>query len=407
MPTINVRERAISIRFFHRAIALQATACLALALVGGCSDPAKNGQGKGAPQVGFVVAAPSAVPITTTLSGRVVAYESSEVRPQVSGVIRKRLFAEGSLVRAGQPLFQIDPSLYQAAANEASANVAAAQASAEAASARANRLRPLAEMEAVAKQDYTDALATARQARASVAQNQASLETARINLRFTTVPAPITGRIGRSLFTVGALVSTNQAEPLAQIQRMDPIFVDMQQSSADLIALRRALGNGGALPGSTVVRLELDDGSPYGPAGTVQFSEITVNAATGTVTLRAAFPNPKGELLPGMFVQASFDQAINPNAFLIPQAAMQRDFSGEGFVYLVGPNHKVVRRPVTADRTIGANWVVTKGLKRGDRVITQGTANLKQGEAIRPVPASAPQHPAPQRGEPGSARRGG
>lgn len=403
----NAAERLISISFPYRTLSWGLTVCLALSVLGACSGNQTDTQKRGAPQVGFVVVTPSAVPISTSLPGRIVAYESSEVRPQVAGVIRKRLFTEGSLVRAGQPLFQVDPSLYQAAANQASANLAAAQASAEAASARAARLKPLAEMEAVAKQDYTDALAQARQARAAVAQNQAALETARINLRFATVPAPITGRIGRSLFTVGALVSTNQAEPLAVIQRLDPVFVDMQQSSGELLTLRRALATGGALPGSTQVRLKLEDGSDYGFMGTVQFSEITVNESTGTVTLRASFPNPQGTLLPGMFVQALFDQAIDPNAFLVPQPAMQRDFSGTGFVYLVGPDNKVLRRNVTANRTVGPNWVVTAGLKRGDKVITQGITNLKQGMPVRAVPASAPQRVAPQRDGQATTKSGG
>lgn len=330
-----------------------------------------------------------------SLPGRIVAYESSEVRPQVTGLIRKRLFTEGSYVQAGQPLFQIDPSLYQASANQASANVAAAQATAEAASAKAERLRPLAQMEAVAKQDYTDALGQARQARAAVSQNQAALETARINLRFTTVPAPISGRIGRSLFTVGALVSASQADPLAVIQRLDPIFVDMQQSSTQLLTLRRLLASGGVLPGSTQVHLKLEDGSDYGFAGTVQFSEITVNESTGTVTLRASFPNPQGGLLPGMFVQAVFEEAIDPDAYLVPQQAVLRDIGGEGFVYVVGPNNKLARRNIETKRAVGANWVVTDGLQRGDKVVTQGLNNLKNGMPVRPVPASAPQRVGP------------
>lgn len=350
------------------------------------------------PTVGFVVAAASPVPITTSLSGRVVAYESSEVRPQVTGVIQKRLFTEGSTVRAGQPLFQIDPSLYQATANQASANVAAAKATAEAAIARADRLRPLAEMEAVAQQDYTDAVAQARQARASIAQNNAALETARINLRFTTVPAPISGRIGRSFFTPGALVSDSQAQPLATIQRLDQVFVDMQQSSAELLALQRALANGGAVPGSTAVQLKLEDGSDYPYPGTVKFSEVTVNEATGTVTLRAVFPNPQGALLPGMFVQAVFDQAVDPAAYLVPQPAMQRDFGGQAFVYVVGKDDKVEMRKVTANRTSGTNWVVTSGLMRGDRIITQGINNLRQGMPIKPVPANTPQVVGPPAG---------
>lgn len=362
--------------------------CLPL-VMSGCS-PSEEGKRAG-PTVGFVVAASSPVPITTSLPGRVLAYESSEVRPQVSGVIQKRLFTEGSYVRAGQPLFQIDARLYQAAVNQASANLAAAKASAEATGARAERLQPLAEMEAVAQQDYTDAVAQARQARASVAQSDAALETARINLRFTTVPAPISGRISRSFFTPGALVSDSQAQPLATIQRLDQVFVDMQQSSAELLALQRALANGGALQGSADVRLKLEDGSDYPYPGSVKFSEVTVNEATGTVTLRAVFPNPQGALLPGMFVQSVFDQAVDPAAYLVPQQAMQRDFGGQAFVYVVGKDGKVDVRNVTANRTFGTNWVVTAGLQRGERVITQGINNLRKGMSVKAVPADTPQ----------------
>ena len=261
----------------------------------------------------------ASVPLLSELGGRTVAFETSEVRPQVNGLIRRRNFTEGSAVRQGQPLFQIDPSLYQAAVNQAAANLANARASAEAAQARAARYRPLAQIEAVSKQDYTDAAAQARQARANVAQTGAALQTARINLRYTAIPAPISGRIGRSLFTVGALVTANQADPLAVIQRIDPMYVDIQQSSADLLTLKRALASGGVTAGSTQVRLKLEDGSDYGYTGTVQFSEVVVDESTGTVTLRARFPNPQGVLLPGMFVQALFTQAVDSNVYLVPQ----------------------------------------------------------------------------------------
>ena len=360
--------------------------------LGACaSKDDKGGRDRGAPQVGYVTVAMQAVPVTSQLGGRTVAFETSEVRPQVNGLIRRRLFTEGSFVRAGQPLYQIDASLYQAAADQAAANLASARASAQAAEEKAKRFEPLAKMQAVAEQDYTDALAQARVARAAVSQNAAALETARINLRYTTLTAPIGGRIGRSLATPGALVSASQSEPLATIQQTDPIYVDMQQSSADLIRLRQALASGGTQPGSTSVRLKLEDGSDYGFAGTVQFSEIAVSEATGTVTLRARFPNPKGLLLPGMFVTALFDQAVNPAAILVPQTAVQRDFDGSAFVYLVGKDNKAARRKVTAERTVGANWVVTAGLKPGEKVITQGVGTLKQGAPIKPVPANSPQ----------------
>lgn len=354
--------------------------------------------------MGFIVAKTSAVPLAVTLSGRTVAYETSEVRPQVTGVIRKRYFTEGAYVRAGEPLFLVDPSLYQASANQASANLASAQASADAAVAKAERYRPLADMEAIARQDYVDAAAQARVARAAVAQNAAALETARINLRFTTVPAPISGRIGRALATVGALASASQTDPLAVIQRTDPIYVDMQQSAADLTALRRKLANGGMGAGSTAVRLKFDDGSDYPVPGTVQFSEVTVNEATGTVTLRAAFPNPQGVLLPGMFVSAVFDQATDPAAFLIPQNAVLRDFDGSAYVMVVGDDNKAVRRKVTAERTYGTSSVVTSGLKSGDKVIVQGLNGLKQGAPITPQPASTPQKIAPP---PAGSAKGG
>lgn len=358
-------------------------------------------------QVGYIVAQPSTVPVAVTLSGRTVAYETSEVRPQVTGVIVKRFFTEGSLVKAGQPLYQIDPSLYRAAVNQASADLASARATAEAAGAKAQRYKPLADMEAVAKQDYADALATARSANASIAQNAATLDTAKINLRFTTVPAPISGRIGRSLITVGALASASQTDPLAVIQRMDPIYIDMQQSAAEITALRRKLAAGGVVPGSTTVHLKFDDGSQYALPGTVRFSEVTVDEGTGTVTLRAEFPNPDGLLLPGMFVSAVFDQANDPNAFLVPQNAVQRDFDGSAYVMVVGADGKAARRKIVTERTSGANSVVTSGLQRGDKVIVQGLNGLKQGTEIKAVLSTAPQEVKPQSGKPGAAGNAG
>ena len=380
---------------------------LAFSLLAGCTrSDAENQRGQRGPvQVGFVVVQRTAVPLQSLLGGRTVAFESSEVRPQVNGVIRRRYFTEGSYVRQGQPLYQIDPSLYRAAVNQAQANVAAARATLDAAQVRANRYKPLAEMEAISKQDYTDAAAQARQARAAVAQNSAALDTARINLRYTSIPSPISGRIGRSLSTVGALVTANQADPLAVIQRLDPMYVDIQQSSADLTRLRRSVAQGGVDAGSTLVRLKLEDGSDYSYTGIVQFSEVMVNESTGTVTLRARFPNPQNVLLPGMFVQALFTQAVDPSVFLVPQAAMQRDIGGEAYVFLVGKGNKAERRKVVADRTYGTNWVVASGLNPGDKVITQGTNNLRSGAQLKPVPASTPQKIEP--GKPGASGQGG
>lgn len=393
------------------AVTAVATAMLLAACSGG-GETEKKGRGPGGPaQVGYVVVQAADVPMTAELAGRVTAFQTSEVRPQVAGIVQKRLFREGSIVRAGQTLYQIDPSVYQAQAAQASANLQSARASAEAARVRAERYRPLAEMEAVSKQDYTDAAAQARQAQAAVAQNSAQLQSARINLRFTRVPAPITGRIGRSLVTEGALVTGNQADPLAVIQRLDPIFVDIQQSSAEMLALRKAMARGGLAPASAQVHLKLEDGSDYGYAGTVEFAEVMVNANTGTVTLRARFPNPEGLLLPGMFARAIFDQAINTQAILVPQAGVSRDPRGNATVFVVGPGNRAVARTVVAERTLGANWVVTQGLAPGDKVIVQGTANLRPDAEIRPVPYTAPQRVVAPKGgqgaQSGAAKKGG
>jgi membrane fusion protein (multidrug efflux system) len=361
---------------------------LALLLAGcGAKDSKKDPP---APEVGYVVVTTQSAPLDIELAGRTTAYETSEVRPQVSGVIKARRFQEGAIVHAGQTLYEIDPSLYRAAAAQAQANLANAQAVREAAEAKAARYRPLADMEAVSKQDYTDAAAAAKQAAAAVAQNKAALDTATINLKFTRVPAPITGRIGRSMATTGALVTNGQTDPLTTIQRLDPMFVDVQQSSADLVALRRSLSAGGVTPSSATVRLVLEDGSDYPLAGQVEFSEAMVDQNTGTVTLRARFPNPSGLLLPGMYVRARLSQAIAQNAILVPQQAVSRDPRGGGSVMLVGPNSKAVMQTISSDRTVGDKWLVTSGLKAGDKVIVEGLSRIKPGQTVRPVPAGSP-----------------
>jgi membrane fusion protein (multidrug efflux system) len=352
---------------------------------------ASSGGPKGPTQVGYVIVQQGSAPIQQELPGRVAAYQVSDVRPQVSGVILRRLFREGSVVSQGQTLYQIDPSIYNAQAAQAQANLQSARASAEAARTKAARYKPLAQMEAIAKQDYTDALAQARQADAAVAQNSAALRSAQINQRFTRVPAPITGRIGLSNFTEGALVTAQQADPLTTITRLDPVYVDIQQSAADLLALRQALAQGGAVPATAQVRLKLPDGSYYAFSGTVEFSQVIVDQSTGTVTIRARFANPQAILLPGMFVTAEFAQAVDTSAFLVPQPAITRDPKGNATLFVVGPGNRAVQRVVVADRTQGTYWVVTQGLAPGEKVITQGTANLKDGAPIKPVLASSPQ----------------
>jgi membrane fusion protein (multidrug efflux system) len=376
-------------------------------LLAACGSGGEDSQGAGGGRggrggpvtVGYVEVQPGSAPLQQELPGRVAAYQVSDVRPQVSGVILKRLFQEGSVVRQGQTLYQIDPSIYAAQAAQAAANLQSARANAVAARTLAARYKPLVEKEAVSKQDYTNALAQARQANAAVAQNSASLRAAEVNMRFTRVPAPITGRISLSNVTEGALVTANQTTALATITRLDPVFVDIQQSASDLLKLRKELAKGGAIPATAQVRLKLPDGSDYGFTGSVEFSQVIVDPATGTVTIRARFPNAQSILLPGMFVTAEFAQAIDTSAFLIPQQAVARDPQGNATVWVVGPGNTAVQRAVQADRTQGAYWIVTNGLAAGEKIITQGTANLTPGAKIKPVPQSAPQRiqaPPPQ-----------
>lgn len=370
-------------------------------LLSGCAAKADK-PAPSPPEAGYVVMAAQDAPLEIELAGRTTAYEISEVRPQVSGVIRARRFVEGGIVRQGQTLYEIDPSLYRAGEEQAQANLANAEATRDAAQAKADRYKPLADIEAVSKQDYTDAAAAAKQATAQVAQSRAALATAKINLDFTRVPAPITGRIGRSMATTGALVTAGQADPLATITRLDPMYVDIQQSSADAVALRRELSGGGAAPSAASVGLTLEDGSPYPYAGRIQFSEAIVDPDTGSVTLRASFPNPQGLLLPGMFVRAKLSQATVHNAILAPQQGVSRDPRGNATVMLVGKANKAELRTVTANQTVGDRWLVTAGLAPGDKVITEGLDKLKPGDTVRPVPAGSP--PLPGAGGAGSRR---
>jgi membrane fusion protein, multidrug efflux system len=357
----------------------------------GSANGGRHGGFGGTPTVGYVVVQQGSAPIYVELPGRVNAYQISDVRPQVNGVILRRLFTEGSLVKQGQTLYQIDASIYRAAAAQAQANLQSARAQAEAARILAERYRPLVAEQAISKQDYTNAVAQAREAEASVAQNTAALHTAQINVGFTRVPAPISGRIGLSNFTAGALVTSGQTQALTTITRLDPIYVDIQQSAAQLLSLRQQLAHGGAIPTKADVRLVLPDGSIYGYTGSVQFSNVVVDQATGAVTIRATFPNPQAVLLPGMFVKADFAQAVNTGAFLVPQQGLSRDPQGNATVWIVGPNDTAVQRTVTADRTQGQYWIVTSGLNAGDKIITQGTANLTPGIKIKPVPQNTPQ----------------
>lgn len=360
---------------------------LALALSACSGGPQRD---KKTPQVGYSEVKLTEVPLEIELPGRTAPYRQGQVRPQVSGVLMRRLFTEGQLVHQGQPLYQIDPSVYRAAADQAAANLVSAQASAEAAKIKADRYKPLAQDQAVAQQDYTDAAAAARTSAAAVAQYRAALNAAKVNLRFTTVPAPITGRIGRSLYTEGALVTANQTDPLSVISALDPIYVDIQQSSASLMKLRKEFADGGIKEVGKVA-LILDDGSEYPIPGTLEFSEVTVDTATGTVALRAKFANPDGTLLPGLFVRTRVSQGKQSKVVLVPQGALSRDPRGGATVMVLGAGNKAEIRKVSADRTIGDQWVVTDGLKPGDKLITQGLGKIRPGQVVVAVPDTTPQ----------------
>jgi len=336
-------------------------------------------------EVGIVTVQSQPVVLTTELPGRTSAYETSEVRPQVSGIIRQRSFTEGQTVEKGQTLYQIDDRLYRAAAAQARANLASARASSDAARVKAERYDELMQEQVVSEQDYADARAASAQAAAAVEQASASLETTRINLRFTEVPAPISGRIGRSLVTTGALVTAGQAEPLATIQRLDPMFVDLQESSANLLELRRSLA--GRAAASADVRLRLEDGTEYDRTGTMQFTEATVDPSTGSVTLRARFENPDALLLPGMYVRGIVVESERSSAILVPQPGVTRDAKGNATALLVGPDDKVVSRELELGRAVGDAWLVEKGLVDGDRLIVEGTGKVRPGQAVRAVPA--------------------
>ncbi len=337
------------------------------------------------PVVGVVVLANEPVVDSDVLTGRVNAAMSADVRPQVDGVVQARLFTEGSAVTAGTPLYRIQDTVYAATLASAQAQLENAKAVLSSAQAKADRYKTLSDNEAVSKQDIDDANAAALAALANVHQTQAAVDTARANLTFTQVLAPISGRIGRSSVTPGALVTANQAAALATIQQLDPVYVDITESSSQLRQARQALAQGDVLPTSAAVRLKFEDGSDYAQAGTLEFSEVTVDPSTDTVTLRARFPNPQGVLLPGMFVRVDLPRGVVPNGLLAPQQGVMRDPKGGVTALVVGPNDKVVERTVTADRAFGNKWLITSGLHAGDRLVVEGVDRVKGGDIARPV----------------------
>ena len=369
-----------------RTVVVAAALSALLAACGGARPPAPRPP----PTVAVVTIEPQAVTLTAELPGRTSPYEIADVRPQVGGIILERRFVEGSLVRAGQVLYRIEPAPYRAAYDQATAQLANAEANLVTTRLKAARYADLVKIHAVSSQDADDAEAAFKQAGATVMQDQASVEAARINLGFTRVTAPITGRIGISAVTKGALVTASQATALDTIQRLDPIYVDIAQSAAQVLALRQQMARGGLDASGAAgaqVRLTLDDGSAYPAAGRMQFTDVTVDQTTGAVTLRAVFPNPSGLLLPGMYVRATVVEGVDPAGLLVPQQGVGRDQKGNPTALVVGPDGVVQLRQLQVGQTVGDKWLVTSGLAAGDRVIVEGLQSARPGAKVRAVAA--------------------
>ncbi|HLZ85411.1 MAG TPA: efflux RND transporter periplasmic adaptor subunit [Caulobacteraceae bacterium] len=344
------------------------------------------------PTVGYVVLRSEPVTLTTELPGRVSALESSDVRPQISGVIRRRAFVEGSTVRAGQVLYEIEDSPYVAAELTARGQLAQAEANIGATQLQADRYRQLVAINGVSKQDADNAAAAAAQAKAAVVAQRGALKAAQVNLGFTRIRAPISGRIGRSLFTPGALVQNGQADALATIQRMDQVYVDVTQSAADLLSLRAAMHGGDVTqpgPDSARVQLILPNGQVYPIEGVLRFADVTVDPTTGAVVVRAVFPNPGGVLLPGLYVRARLIEGVRQQGLLAPQAGVSHNERGLATALVVAPGNIVAQRIVTTEQAIGDKWVVTGGLKAGDKVIVDGLLNLHPGAKVDARPVAA------------------
>jgi len=369
----------------------------------------KSGQGSGppgggAPEVSVATVQPERVPISTELPGRTSAFLVAEVRPQVNGIIKKRLFVEGSDVLAGDVLYQIDPAVYEAAYASAGAGLSRAEANVTSIRARMERYKELVAINAVSRQDYDDAVAALKQAEAEVEVNKAAVETARINLAYTRVTAPITGRIGKSNVTVGALATASQGSPFTTIQQLDPIYVDVTQSSANLLQLERNIAAGRIKDGGPTqarVRLLLEDGTPYPMEGSLKFSDVTVDPSTGSFILRVVVPNPKHTLLPGMYVRALVREGIVDRAILAPQQGVSRDLKGNPVALIVDGSNKVQQRMITVDRAIGDKWLVSSGLAPGDRVIVEGVQKVRPGASVKVIPFDAG-----RKDSPGATRTG-
>lgn len=382
---------------FHRTRWLPNTAILAIALVlagcdGGQANGGQAGHGGGAPQVTVLTIQTKPVPVTAELAGRTTAFQIAEVRPQVTGIVKSRAFTEGSEVQAGQVLYQVDSATYEAALESARANLAKAEANLTTTQLKAGRYDELAGIDAVSKQSRDDAQAALKQAQAEVAAARAAVRSAQIDLNHTRVSAPIAGRIGRSTVTAGALVTANQATALATVQQLDPIHVDVTQTSAEMLRLQRDLAEGRlqrAGNGQAKVKLLLEDGSTYPLEGKLQFSELSVDTTSGSVTLRAVFPNPKRQLLPGMYVRAVVEKGVSEQGILVPQAAISRDAKGRATALVLGSDGKVQARMLQTTQSVGEQWLVSSGLKAGDKVIVDGLQKVQPGAAAQGIEASA------------------
>ncbi len=383
---------------------------LAGLLLTGCgkSSQGSGPQGGGAPEVSVVVMKEERVAITTELPGRTSAYLVAEVRPQVSGIIKKRLFNEGADVKAGDVLYQIDPAPYQAAYDNAKAALTRAEAHVPAVRVRMERYKELLDIKAVSRQDYDDADAAMKQAVADVEVGKAAVETARINLAYTRITAPISGRIGKSNVTVGALATAHQGAAFTTIQQVDPIYVDVTQSSANLLQVQQHITAGrikGAGAAQAKVKLLLEDGTPYSQEGILKFSDVTVEPSTGSFILRMVFPNPKHTLLPGMYARAIIQEGVVERGILAPQQAVSRDAKGNPMALVVDAQGKVQSRMITAERAIGDKWLVSSGLGAGDKVIVEGVQKVRPGISVKVVPFASKNNPeAPKTPPPAPAK---
>ena len=370
-----------------------AAAAVATFSLAACGDSGSQRPPQGVPQVGVQTITPHPIVASTELSGRLSAVRVADVRPQVQGIVMKRLFTEGSMVAAGAVLYQIDPATYQASYDQAVGTLVKAQATADAAQTKATRYADLSKIDGVSKQDYDDAISSLQEAKADVTADRASLKTAAINLGYTKIVAPIAGRIGKSSVTEGALVTAEQTTALATVQATGEMYLDVTRSSVDWLRLQKEFASGQlqqAGSDGAVVHLVMEDGSDYPHAGRLLFSDITVDATTGSVTLRSVFPNPEGALLPGMFVRARLEEGVNQQAITVPQLAVSRASDGSASVLTVGTDGKVAQTAVTVNSANGADWVITSGLKAGDRVIVSGSQKAHTGALVNAVESASP-----------------